>query len=56
MKELLLLAMKQGCKYQLQYSDYEPNQWTAPVLLTEERINQMLLDNSVKEIHIIIKP
>ena len=56
MKTLLKKAMKEGCEYQFQYYDYEPNEWTAPVLLTEDRINRLLSDKSISEIHIIIKP
>ena len=55
-KALLRKAMKAGCKYQFQYYDYKPNEWTAPVLLTEDRINRLLSDKSISEIHIIIKP
>ena len=55
-KRLLQVAMRMGYKYELRYTDYEANQWTAPVLLTENRINEMLNDFSVTEIHIIINP
>jgi hypothetical protein len=55
MKELLLKAMNEGCKYTMQYVDYPHNSWTAPLLLTEDRINKMLSDVSVKEIRIIIE-
>lgn len=39
-------------KYQLQYTDYEENQWTAPCLLLDHRIEQMANDNSVKRVFI----
>jgi hypothetical protein len=39
-------------KYQLQYTDYEENQWTAPCLILNHRIEQMANDNSVKRIFI----
>ena len=39
-------------KYQLQYIDYEENQWTAPCLLLDHRIEQMANDNSVKRVFI----
>ena len=39
-------------KYQLQYTDYEENQWTAPCLLLDHRIEQMANDNSVKKVFI----
>lgn len=56
LRELLQKAMKLGCKYQFQYYDYNPNEWTAPVLLTKDRIERLLSDKSISEIHIIIKP
>jgi hypothetical protein len=56
MKELLLKAMELGCQYQIRYVDYEVGCYTMPVLLTENRINEMLSDSSVCEIFIIITP
>jgi len=37
-------------KYQLQYTDYEENQWVAPCLLLNHRIEQIANDNSVKRV------
>ena len=54
-KKTLIAAMNVfGAKYRLQYQDYDENQFTAPIKLTEERINKMLDDFSVKKIEIII--
>lgn len=39
-------------KYQLQYVDYEENQWTTPCLLLNYRIEQIANDNSVKRVFI----
>lgn len=40
-------------RYQLQYVDYTENEWTAPVLLTEERADKFLQDYSVKKLKLI---
>lgn len=40
-------------RYQLQYVDYNENEWTAPVLLTEERANKFLQDFSVTKLKLI---
>ena len=40
-------------KFQLQYVDYEKNQWTAACLLTEERANRFKNDASVKKVKIM---
>ena len=54
-KRVLMAAMNVfGAKYRLQYVDYNEDGFTAPVLLTEERIDQMLNDHSVKKIEIIL--
>lgn len=34
-------------RYEVQYVDYEKNQWTAPVILTEERAQRIMDDFSV---------
>ncbi len=39
--------------FQLQYQDYSLDEWTVPVLLTEERAAKFLDDMSVKTIKII---
>lgn len=40
-------------KFQLQYVDYENDQWTVPVLLTAERAYRFKNDASVKKVRII---
>lgn len=54
MKELLLKAMELGYSYKFRYYDYKVNEFTVPSLLTEARIERLLSDESVAEIHIII--
>ena len=41
-----------GAKYELQYSDYSENQWTAPVYLTGERIERIVTDFSIKNVRL----
>jgi hypothetical protein len=41
-----------GAKYELQYSDYSENQWTAPVSLTDERIERIVTDYSIKNVRL----
>jgi hypothetical protein len=36
--------------YSVQYHDYAPNVWTAPVLLNKKRAEQILEDNSVRTV------
>ncbi|MFN9318981.1 MAG: hypothetical protein ACK58Q_00135 [Chitinophagales bacterium] len=40
-------------KFQLQYVDYEKDQWTVPVLLTAERAYNFKNDASVKLVRIL---
>ena len=40
-------------KFQLQYVDYEKDQWTVPVLLTAERAYRFKNDASVKKVRVI---
>lgn len=41
-KEILEHAMDYDAKYQIRYVDYKPGTWTAPVLLTPERIEDIM--------------
>jgi len=53
LREYLTTSMlKRNAKYELQYSDYSENQWTAPALLTVERIEKIVKDFSVKNIRL----
>jgi len=38
--------------YQLQYYDYNDNEWTVPLLLTPKRASEFIEDKSVKKIRI----
>lgn len=54
LEEMLRTAMQNGATHQVRYSDYDENQWTVPVLLTDERIDRIINDLSVIEIRIIL--
>lgn len=43
-----ILADDPGCKYELQYVDYDKNTWTAPLLLTEASIKRFANDPSLR--------
>jgi len=45
--------IENGAKYQIRYIDYEKNQFTIPVLLTIDRVKN-LIDNSIIEIKFIL--
>jgi hypothetical protein len=52
-RSYLTQSMEQwGAKYELQYSDYSENQWTAPVSLTDERIERIVTDFSIKNVRL----
>lgn len=53
LEETLNWLMYWGLKYELQYKDYDENQWTVPVLLNPERIERIISDHSVKKIRVI---
>jgi len=40
-------------KFQVQYTDYEQDQWTVPVLLTTTRAINLKNDNSIKNVRIL---
>jgi hypothetical protein len=45
----------ENTRFKLRYVDYEPGAWTMPVLLTKDRAERFLEDNSVTEV-IFIAP
>ena len=47
MEEYLKLCLKLNPLYEVKYADYEGNQWTIPVKLTEDRMERILNDKSV---------
>jgi hypothetical protein len=51
-KALISVMNVFGAKFRLQYQDYDENQFTVPIKLTEKRIDEMLNDFSIKKIEI----
>lgn len=47
-----LALMIDQCRYELQYVDYEPNEWTVPVILTEERAKKIIQDEAIARVRI----
>jgi len=41
-----------GSKHEVQYVDYEDNQWTVPCILTKERLDRLWNDYSVKAVRL----
>ncbi len=54
-ESLLRLAMNLGCKYEVRHVDFA-DAWTVPVLITQERYDRMINDNSIKYIRLILEP
>lgn len=47
------MKIPRGILHQVQYADYEDNQWTVPLKLTNERWNQLMNDHSVTAIKLL---
>jgi hypothetical protein len=53
LRDYLTQSIEQwGVKYELQYIDYEKDIWTVPINLTEDRIKNIVSDNSIKSIRL----
>lgn len=52
-RSYLTQSMEQwGAKYEVQYIGYFEDQWTIPVSLTDERIERIVTDFSIKRIRL----
>ncbi|NCD40946.1 MAG: hypothetical protein EOL88_02525 [Bacteroidia bacterium] len=53
LRDYLTQSMKRWkAKYELQYSDYSENQWTIPLIITDERITRIVTDSSIRNIRL----
>lgn len=52
MEEILRDALKREVKYSVQYADYDLDTWTFPSTLSNNRIEMMLTDGSVRKIRL----
>jgi hypothetical protein len=55
MEEILKMAIEiEGSMYQVQYVDFDQDEWTSPCLITNERIERLIPDHSIKFVRIIL--
>lgn len=52
MEEILRDAVRRQATYQVQFADYDLDTWTAPCQLTENRMEKLLDDGSVRKIRL----
>ena len=52
MEEILKDAVRRQATYQIQFADYDLDTWTAPVQLTENRMEKLLDDGSIRKIRL----
>lgn len=52
MEEILKDAVRRKATYSIQYADYDINTWTAPVDLTENRMQKLLDDGSIRKVRL----
>ena len=52
MEEILKDAVRRKATYQVQFSDYDLDTWNAPCQLTENRIEKLLDDGSIRKVRL----
>lgn len=52
MEEILRDAVRREATYSVQYADYDLNTWTAPVDLTQNRMDKLLDDGSIRKVRL----
>ena len=52
MEEILRDAVRRKATYSIQYADYDLNTWTAPVELTQNRMDKLLDDGSIRKVRL----
>lgn len=52
MEEILRDAVRRKATYSVQYVDYDLNSWTAPVDLTQNRMDKLLDDGSIRKVRL----
>jgi len=52
MEEILKEAVKKKAKYQIQYYDYNKDEWTIFYTLQEKDIEKLTSDNSIRKIRL----
>jgi len=52
MEEILKDAVRRQATYQVQFADYDLGTWTAPCQLTENRMEKLLEDSSIRKVRL----
>jgi len=52
LEDVLIRAVKRKATYQVQFKDYDRNTWTAPYILSQDRVKELLDDASIKKIRL----
>ena len=52
MEEILKDAVRRQATYQVQFADYDLHTWTAPCQLTENRMEKLLNDGSIRKVRL----
>lgn len=52
MEEILRDAVRRQATYQVQFADYDFDTWTAPCQLTENRMEKLLDDGSIRKVRL----
>ena len=52
MEEILKDAVRRQATYQIQFADYDLDTWTAPCQLTENRMEKLLDDGSIRKVRL----
>ena len=52
LEEILRDAIRRQATYQVQFADYDLNTWTAPCILSQDRVKALLDDASIKKVRL----
>lgn len=52
MEEILRDAVRRHATYQVQFVDYDLDTWTAPCQLTEDRMEKLIYDASIRKVRL----
>lgn len=52
LEEILRDAVRRKATYQVQFADYDLDTWTAPSILTQNRMDKVLDDGSIRKIRL----
>lgn len=52
LEEILRDAVRRQVTYQVQFADYDLNTWTVPCILTQNRMDMLLTDASIRKVRL----